>query len=489
MTTKHQVAEASGQYLADAAGQVVPVGYKLTEVGVIPEDWSILSISEVALKITDGTHDTPRPVKEGFPFLTAIHVKDGRIDFENCYFLPEDVHKEIFRRCNPEFGDILMVNIGAGTATTAVVNVHYEFSLKNVALIKPNNSNNGFFINYALAFSKEKTVENISTGGAQPFLSLSQISRLKIASPKSEEQTAIANALSDVDALINELEKLIAKKQAIKTATMQQLLTGRTRLPEFRYHSKNVGWISDSASTNSTSEQTVDALSLIHPTTTTMPTDGTPKGYKPSELGEIPEDWKVVALSELGLFQSGSGFPTKYQGNQYGDYPFFKVSDMNSTGNEKYLRVANNYISEGVKSLVSAKAVPPKSIVFAKIGAAIFLERKKICSQPSCIDNNMMAFQISEKLLDCEYGYLLFLNIKLGELVEATALPSLSGKDIGMKLVRLPSLQEQTAIATILSEMDTDIQTLQQRLSKTRQIKQGMMQELLTGKTRLVRGA
>jgi len=90
------------------------------------------------------------------------------------------------------------------------------------------------------------------------------IADMAICLPSIEEQTAIANALSDVDALINGLEKAIAKKQAIKTATMQQLLTGRTRLPQYAHHP-----------------------------------DGTPKGYKSSELGEVPEDWEVGVTSDL----------------------------------------------------------------------------------------------------------------------------------------------------------------------------------------------
>src|SRR5690606_17625591 len=98
------------------------------------------------------------------------------------------------------------------------------------------------------------------------------IANYQIPVPEKSEQTAIANALSDVDALISELEKLIAKKQAIKTATMQQLLTGRTRLPQFALRD-----------------------------------DGSPKGTKPSELGEIPEDWEVLKLGHLARFFKGTG--------------------------------------------------------------------------------------------------------------------------------------------------------------------------------------
>src|SRR5690606_32938547 len=108
------------------------------------------------------------------------------------------------------------------------------------------------------------TIKNAATGSTVRHTSPGTIYSAWVCEPPTVEQTAIANALSDVDALINSLEKLIAKKQAIKTATMQQLLTGKTRLPQF----------------------------ATHP-------DGTPKGYKQSELGEIPEDWDAIKMGDL----------------------------------------------------------------------------------------------------------------------------------------------------------------------------------------------
>lgn len=101
-------------------------------------EWTQKQLLEVSTKITDGTHDTPKPITEGIPYLTAIHIKDGSIDYENCYFLPKEIHGAIYKRCNPEKDDLLIVNIGAGTANCAINTVDYEFSLKNVALVKPN---------------------------------------------------------------------------------------------------------------------------------------------------------------------------------------------------------------------------------------------------------------------------------------------------------------------------------------------------------------
>lgn len=210
-----------------------------------------------------------------------------------------------------------------------------------------------------------------------------------------------------------------------------------------------------------------------------------PVGYKQTEVGVIPEDWDIYCFSDCGYFQSGSGFPTKYQGEQAGDYPFFKVSDMNNIGNENILRSSNNYISENIRNLIAAKIIPVNAIIFAKIGAAIFLERKKICFQPSCIDNNLMAYIVNNDKLYYKYAYLLFKNIKLGHLVETTALPSLSSRDLGQKKIAFPTMEEQNAIANALSDVDALITELEKLITKKQAIKIATMQQLLTGRTRL----
>lgn len=102
-----QEAPASYQMLMDS--QHVRQGYRQTEVGVIPEDWKVAQLRDGCSKITDGTHDTPKPVNSGVPFLTAIHVKDNWIDFESCLYLTEAEHEVIYNRCNPQRNDVLKV--------------------------------------------------------------------------------------------------------------------------------------------------------------------------------------------------------------------------------------------------------------------------------------------------------------------------------------------------------------------------------------------
>ena len=208
-------------------------------------------------------------------------------------------------------------------------------------------------------------------------------------------------------------------------------------------------------------------------------------GYKQSEAGVIPEDWEALPARDIGVFKGGSGFPLTAQGNTSGEYPFFKVSDMNNEGNEIFMVAANHYISEQTRKRLGATAFPTDSIVFAKVGAAVFLERKKILGQPSCIDNNMAAFVLDTTRADVRFVHSLLLSTKLGGLVATTALPALNNKQLGGMVLAVPPLPEQRAIATALSDVDALLEGLDRLIAKKRDLKQAAMQQLLTGATRL----
>ena len=220
-------------------------------------------------------------------------------------------------------------------------------------------------------------------------------------------------------------------------------------------------------------------------TMTTSAKQQIPVGYKQTEAGMIPEDWNIKRLGDIGKFKGGSGFPTKYQGEVYGDYPFYKVSDMNNDGNQTFMKDANNWINEKIRKVMGVNIFPKHSIVFAKIGAAIFLERKKILSYESCIDNNMMGLIFDENQTNYRFLHYLFLSFQLGKLVSTTALPSLNGKEIAELNFAFPEMKEQSTIASALSNIDALIEKLEEFIEKKNNIKQGAMQKLLTGKLRL----
>lgn len=196
-------------------------------------------------------------------------------------------------------------------------------------------------------------------------------------------------------------------------------------------------------------------------------------------------DVRVVTAGEVGRFKGGSGFPLRFQGGKSGRLPYFKVSDMNIPGNELFMRTANNYISEATRKRLGAVRLPAGSIVFAKVGAAIYLERKRILETDGCIDNNMAAFIVDPGRVDVRFAHYLLSDFKLSSLVATTALPSLNGAQLRSIQLRLPPIKEQRRIAAALGAVDDEIASIERLMTKMRAIKQGLSQALLTGRTRL----
>ena len=210
-------------------------GYKLTEVGVIPEDWNTRNLSNISLKITDGDHITPNRTSQGYYLLSARNILNGRIDVSDVDYVGTQEYQRMKQRCYPEAGDIL-ISCSGTIGRIAVVPVGFECVLvRSAALAKINHElADGIFIQYWLQAGQAQAQISISVNqGAQPNLFLNHIERLKCALPPFPEQRSIATALSDMDELLGGLDRLIAKKRDLKQAAMQELLTGKTRLPGF----------------------------------------------------------------------------------------------------------------------------------------------------------------------------------------------------------------------------------------------------------------
>ncbi len=205
-----------------------------------------------------------------------------------------------------------------------------------------------------------------------------------------------------------------------------------------------------------------------------------------SEAQALPNGWEVVKLSDVGTFKSGSGFPINAQGKTSGRYPFFKVSDFSNDGNERSLNRANHYIDEDDRRRISARVFPAGTIAFAKIGAAIFLERKRLIDQESCLDNNMAGYILQNGQVSRDLVLANLQQFSLGSLVASTALPAIGSGDLKSISFAMPtSSEEQRAIAAALSDADGVVAGLERLIAKKRLIKQGAMQDLLTARRRL----
>ncbi|MFM5105900.1 restriction endonuclease subunit S [Aeromonas dhakensis] len=442
------------QMKQEAAGKTIPAGYKQTEVGVIPEDWVVSQIGVIA-DVIRGASPRPKGDKRFYggciPRLMVEDVtRDGKYVTPAVDSLTE-MGAKLSRPCLA--GTLTIVcsgTVGVPSILAVDACIHDGF----LGLNKVNKNISVDYLFHFFSTQKEKFNNSATHGGVFTNLTTDAVKNFLIAMPgNKQEQTAIANVLSDSDALIDALEQLIAKKQAIKSATMQQLLTGRTRLPAF----------------------------ALRP-------DGTKKGYKPSELGDIPEDWAITNIGSQCTIFGRIGFRGYTKEDIVGEEDGVISLSPSNIKNGKLTYNGCTYItwekyeeSPEIKIYNNDILLVKTGSTFGKIGIVKNLPKEATLNPQIVV----------LKKLKCHYGFLgamMGFNIvqdQINESIVGGAIPTLSQKEVSNFLIPLPTIEEQTAIATILSDMDNELQALTQKLEKARALKQGMMQQLLTGKIRL----
>lgn len=207
------------------------------------------------------------------------------------------------------------------------------------------------------------------------------------------------------------------------------------------------------------------------------------KGQKVPEkrFPGFTDDWEQRKLGDIGKARSGVGFPDAEQGGVIG-IPFFKVSDMNLDGNENEMTVANNYVTaEQIAVHRWSPITELPAIFFAKVGAAVMLNRKRLCRFPFLLDNNTMAYSLSSTKWDADFAKALFGTVDLTSLVQVGALPSYNAGDVESMKIYLPSILEQEQIGAYFKQLDNLIALHQRKLEEMRKQKKALMQLLLTG--------
>lgn len=448
------MADQMMQHKADefVAKKATPAGYKTTELGVIPQDWECLKIEEVCNLINGRGFKPFEWGSEGLPII-RIQNLNGSEEY-NYYAGSYDAKIEVDKE------QLLFAWSGSRGTSFGPHIWHGPKSLLNYhtwkVVIKNDKLDSKYFF-YALK-GLTKSIEDAAHGAsALVHTQMGEMKKFMAPVPNNIlEQVAISNALADTDALIAGLEQLVAKKQAIKTATMQQLLTGRTRLPQF----------------------------ALRP-------DGTPKGYKSSELGQIPEDWITPTLKGItsNIIDYRGRTPRKL-GLEWGGGNILALSAGNvKKGFIDYEAECYFGSDELYKKWMTSGDASKGDIVFtmeAPLGnvALIPNEDKYILSQRTILlqlerSKFLPKFIIQVFLSDMFQSY-------ISESATGSTAQGIKRATFEKMFVAVPScLEEQTAIATILSDMDSELTALEQKLAKARDVKQGMMQQLLTGRIRL----
>lgn len=436
---KHHDLDAAGY------GPEMPAGYRHTEAGVIPEDWRIDTVSTIANVRTgpfgSALHERDY-VDDGTPIVTVEHLSDYGITHQNLP-LVSDTDRRRLKGYLLRPGDIVFSRVGSVDRNSLVGQDEdgWLFSGRLLRVrIRSSDSISARYLSYHLhTESFKKRVRSLAVGQTMASLNTQILGAVRVVLPLFLEQRAIATALSDVDELIGSLEALIAKKRAIKQGAMQQLLTGSTRLPGFggewevRRFGDHLKFLRHG--TNSRSDLTTDGtIQYLHygdihtsadvyldPTVTPMPTIATEHAKKLDRLEE-------------------------------GDLVFVDASED----------------VEGVGKSVELHGLRGHHIVSGLHTIAVRFNKSV--------------------LADGFKGYLQFCPPflrHLQRLAAGTKVYATNRAHIASAELPIPPLPEQRAIATVLSDMDAEITALEHRLDKARAIKQGMMQQLLTGAIRL----
>jgi type I restriction enzyme S subunit len=397
-----EVNEPSAKYLAQA-------GYKRTDIGFIPDSWDVTHLGSMSSISSGGTPSRDRAdYWDGdVPWITTSQVDFSRIQHAD-QFISKAGLQNSAAKILPQ-GTLLLALYGQGKTRGKVGILGIEAATNQAcAAIEVTRDVSPDFLLHFLA-SRYDSIRGMSNGGSQDNLNSGIVKSILVPVPSPAEQRVIATALSDVDALIAGLERLIAKKRDIKQASMQQLLTGQTRLPGFS--------------------------------------------------GE----WKVKELGELCSLKSGQTITTESI-DDHSPYRCFGGNGLRG--------FTATYTHDGSYVLIGRQG--------ALCGNVIGVEGKFFASEHALVAS--VRADVATTWLTYVLG-----RMNLNQYSESSAQPGLSAaKLLVLDVVTPPTRGEQTAIATVLSDMDADLAALESRLAKTRAIKQGMMQELLTGRTRLL---
>jgi type I restriction enzyme S subunit len=408
-------------------------GHKRSDIGVIPGNWTVESLGDLADFVTSGSRGWAQFYSEyGALFIRSQNVRDGQLRFDDVQYVSPPTGAE-GNRTKVELNDLLVTITGNSVGNVALVDQVFDeaYISQHVGLVRLKEPTKGEYICRYLAPNSpgNSQIAGSQSGQSKPGLNLQNLKDFRIAlPPSSAELHAITSALRDVDALIDGLDRLIAKKRDLKQAAMQQLLTGETRLPGFH--------------------------------------------------GE----WEVKRLGDVAEMGSGGTPPSSVPAYYDGDIPWVSIADMTKAG--KVITGTDRNLTRAGFACSTAQMFPAGTVLYAMYAS---IGECSIAGVSLCSSQAILGIRPSGRVSN-EFLYYYFCSLKhnVKSLGQHGTQANLNKGMIQHFRLRLPPLPEQTAIAALLSDMDAELAALEARRAKTRDLKQAMMQELLTGRTRLV---
>ncbi|AKJ96443.1 hypothetical protein TVD_06065 [Thioalkalivibrio versutus] len=379
----------------------------------------------------------------GRPFVRSQNIAWGYLDLNDIAYIDEATHAN-FAGTEVEGGDVLLNITGASIGRAALADHRIVGGNVNqhVCIIRPKKDalEPGFLAAFIISSDGQKQVDSFQAGGNRQGLNFHHVRSIRLAIPGVEEQRAIATALSDADALIESLGRLIAKKRAIKQAAMQQLLTGQTRLPGFtgEWEMKRLG----------------DHVSFLKTGT--------------NSRAELASNGRVAYL-HYGDIHVRASVTLNPNAVTMPHIASSKVRHLDKLAPGDLVFVDASEDLEGVGKSVEITDVPTEGMVAG------------LHSIAARFDKDVLADGFKAYLQFCPQFIGTLRRLAAGTKVLAT-----NRQHVASVEMELPCVAEQQAIAAVLSGMGAEIETLERRRDKARQTKQGMMQQLLTGRTRLV---
>ena len=429
-------------------GYSCPDGYKQTEVGVIPEDWEVShleSITDPKRAISYGIVQTGPNLPNGIRCLRVVDIDHGKINTGDMITTSKTI-SDSYKRTILKAEDLVMPLRGK-VGDVAIVGEDLAGCnlTRGVALIAVRSDWSARYCRqYIWSSSTRKRLEQSMNGSALQEIPIATLRSFKIALPPTKaEQESIAKALSDADALIECLEQLITKKRHLKQGAMQELLTGKKRLPGFsgEWELKTFAQVFDFSGGFSASR---DQLSS--------------KGHCYLHYGDIHKSSKTFI-----------DLQAEYQEIPKLDIPLKRVSPASLLDDGDVVFVDASEDDEGASKHV---------VIINKDKATYIAGLHTIVakSKTDGLDHTYLRYCFQTREIKRQFYYY----------AVGTKVTGISKTNIAKLALPVPPRSEQTAIATVLADMDAEVAALETRLAKTRSLKQGMMHNLLTGKIRLV---